>query len=107
MTAACQGLELELVYTKSGTGACDASNMQKLYMGAIECVGVAACVGLQLTVNNLGCDRVFVESLECREGSCGEARFNFLGVGDLDNCALAAVGAQPTGLEKWYGPFFR
>merc|ERR1719491_1528017 len=100
VTAACEGMHLELIYTKQSGGAvCDASNMQKLYLGGIECVGVGSCVGMSLTVNNMGCDRVIVESLECREGSCGEARFAFVGAVDIDNCALAAMGAQPTGLE--------
>ncbi len=41
-------------------------------------------------------------SLECREGSCAGAHFDFQGAVDILNCELAAAGGQPLGLQKCY-----
>lgn len=105
VTGSCQGLEIELIYTPPpgiSQSECDPTAMQKLEMGSLQCIGVSACVDMKLSIRNMGCDRVELRALECREGSCGNAQFEFVGALDILNCELAAAGAQPLGLEKCY-----
>jgi len=105
VTGACQGMELELIYTPPpgiAQSECDPASVQKMEMGSLQCIGVGACVDMKLSVRNMGCDRVELRALECREGSCGGAQFEFQGAVDILNCELAAGGAQPSGLDKCY-----
>jgi len=105
VTSSCQNMEIELIYTPPpgiAQSECDPTAMQKVEMGSIQCIGVGACVNMKLSIRNMGCDRVEMRALECREGSCGGAQFDFQGPIDILNCELAAAGAQPLGLERCY-----
>lgn len=105
VTSACQNMDIQLIYTPPpgiAQSECDPTAMQKVEMGSIQCIGVGACVNMKLSIRNMGCDRVELRALECREGSCGGAQFDFQGAIDIMNCELAAAGAQPLGLERCY-----
>jgi len=100
VTGSCQDMELLIVYTPpAGQLQSDCRSTSRAAMGTLQCVGVGSCVGMHLTVINAGCDRVEVAKVECREGSCGGAVFDFQGAVDILECALSASGAQPQGLS--------
>ena len=76
-------------------GGCGRRGGQDIRIKNIECIGVGACDNMVFTINNNGCDRVIIDNIECRTGSCEGASFNFLGSGSVTQiaqCVLPATG---------------
>ena len=83
-------ISLDLPYKGSCRG-----QSNEIRIKNIECVGVGGCDNMVFTINNNGCDRVIIENIECRTGSCEGATFNFVGMGpatQIAQCVLPATG---------------
>eukprot|EP00486_Rosalina_sp_Unknown_P008990 CAMPEP_0201591826 /NCGR_PEP_ID=MMETSP0190_2-20130828/189882_1 /ASSEMBLY_ACC=CAM_ASM_000263 /TAXON_ID=37353 /ORGANISM="Rosalina sp." /LENGTH=964 /DNA_ID=CAMNT_0048050311 /DNA_START=306 /DNA_END=3200 /DNA_ORIENTATION=+ len=104
VTSACENSKITLNILPPAGTTCDPLVVNDLLLGAISCIGVNACRGMELTINNMGCDNVIIESIECRLDTCADARFNFYGTSAIgvQACELPATGAQPLGIERCY-----
>lgn len=100
VTAACFGMQISLDLPYKGN--CGRAGSKEIHIKNIECVGVGGCDNMLFTINNNGCDRVIIDNIECRTGSCEGASFNFVGSGpvtQIRQCVLPATGGAPLGLH--------
>jgi len=98
VTGSCSGMEIVLNIPGSGQ-QCDPATAKDISLGGIECIDVASCNYLKYTINNHGCDRVLLESIECAERACLGAKFTFIGNVEVQSCSLPATGPQPFGID--------
>ena len=98
-------MKLTLNFLPPAGSTCDPTvTPADIWLGGISCIGVSGCKGMELTINNMGCDNIILESIECRMDTCADARFNFYGTSAIgvQSCELSATGAQPLGLERCF-----
>eukprot|EP00484_Ammonia_sp_Unknown_P019733 CAMPEP_0197049988 /NCGR_PEP_ID=MMETSP1384-20130603/24994_1 /TAXON_ID=29189 /ORGANISM="Ammonia sp." /LENGTH=499 /DNA_ID=CAMNT_0042482343 /DNA_START=105 /DNA_END=1604 /DNA_ORIENTATION=+ len=103
VTSACENLSIVLEITKPANTAC--TNAGTFVLDNIACVGVDSCKGLSFTVINNGCDNVVVQSIECREGTCNGASFNWYGTSPIgvSSCIFPPQQAMDVpGLERCF-----
>eukprot|EP01084_Bolivina_argentea_P038988 72063_1 len=101
VTGACDGLQIALNIPSVPAGF-TCNGMSDFLVESIECIGVEACRNLKFIINNDGCRRMFIETVECRDGSCAGAQFTLNGNVHIDQCVLPGTGIQPMGLEKCF-----
>merc|ERR1712087_7162 len=80
-SGSCNGLQIEINLEGPPVGfRCNPKNNQNtIQFGQIVC-GKNACNGLEIRINNEGCDRVFIEEIQClHPNSCENLQFNVIG----------------------------
>eukprot|EP00485_Elphidium_margaritaceum_P012476 CAMPEP_0202688972 /NCGR_PEP_ID=MMETSP1385-20130828/4347_1 /ASSEMBLY_ACC=CAM_ASM_000861 /TAXON_ID=933848 /ORGANISM="Elphidium margaritaceum" /LENGTH=477 /DNA_ID=CAMNT_0049344043 /DNA_START=56 /DNA_END=1489 /DNA_ORIENTATION=- len=106
VTSSCENLQLTLNFGSPASAASNVCTDPALFeMGEIRCVGVNACRNMTLTVNNYDCKTVVFEMIECRQGSCDGATWNFYGTSPVGiaSCSLPnAVLPANSGLNRCF-----
>ena len=71
--------------------------------GGIKCNSDSACNGMNLMINNRGCDKIILENLQClQHDSCRNANFEFNGDIEIENCECGPSCGFATGLGKCF-----
>ena len=99
---ACNALKIDITLTS--TAVCDTSVAKEIFnIGGIDCGNDLSCQGLEITVNNAGCDKVEIETVEClHDNACNAANFVFIGDIDIKNCQCGPSCDNATGLSKCF-----
>merc|ERR1712176_1713706 len=101
MPGSCEGAMITV--NIAGNGAvCNPASTGEILFSGIQCGRAGACTNLQFNVNNNGCDKVIIESLECFYGARGGASFNLIGNVEVATCELPGSGPQPIGIEACF-----
>jgi len=83
---ACNGLKIELNLPVNPEGC---ANSVTLPFSKISCEKSRSCEGLEITINNEGCNKVTIESIDCIEPtSCDQAQFQLIGDIDITQCRV-------------------
>lgn len=101
----CNGLTIELNITGPPPGyKCNPSLVGSILpFSRISCKADGSCENLQIVVNNEGCEKLVVESLECSgQTSCDYASFEFNGAYEISQCECGASCRRAQGLTKCF-----
>eukprot|EP01083_Nonionella_stella_P065253 170801_1 len=99
----CHNLQIDIYFSEEEGGCGDQSMMNTFRMDKITCANRRSCEGLQITVNNAGCDVVMIDTLECvQHDACNGAVFDFIGAVGIDHCKCGPSCANAQGLESCY-----
>jgi len=72
-------------------------------MSGIQCTNAEACQGMELSINNAGCDKVRIENINClQSNSCNLAKFDLTGDIEIRNCQCGPSCNTATGLSKCF-----
>eukprot|EP01084_Bolivina_argentea_P054797 100475_1 len=80
---ACESLQIGLNIGQD-VSICD----KDIILNSIECIGIESCLDLLFVVNNRGCNKLLIDSIECRDNACENAQFKFDGDITISNCDL-------------------
>lgn len=93
-------IEINLPGPPAGFRCGAASNMR---FSQIACSADSACDGLEIVINNKGCDKVTIDSIECLESNaCKDANFNLIGDVDITQCLCGPSCASASGLNRCF-----
>jgi len=103
----CAGLQLEVNIGEAPPGGMmcnpDTAGTTVVALEGIVCNSRDACKDMQLTINNIGCDKVVLDSIHCQQpGACNGASFAFNGDIDIVDCFCGPSCNFATGLDKCY-----
>merc|ERR1712176_466426 len=100
----CDGASIEVIVGNEGD-KCDGgmATIKTVEMGQIECGDNISCRDSDITIRNVGCDKVKIDMLAClRSDSCKNAKINIIGDVAVDyiNCAVpgACTGCTVNGV---------
>jgi hypothetical protein len=69
----------------------------------VSCDNDISCEGMEITINNAGCDKLILDSIECNAfESCNAAIFNFIGDIDILQCECGPSCTNAQGLGKCF-----
>merc|ERR1711971_3781 len=72
-------------------------------VSGINCGNEEACQGMSMTINNVGCDSVRIESLNCMEhNACNLAHFDLMGDVELSQCLCGPSCDNAMGISKCF-----
>jgi hypothetical protein len=102
---ACSMLQIVIDFSAPPAGyMCRAVDVKDMFaIEGILCSNSAACEGLEITINNEGCDKVLMDTVQCNQyHSCTAAIFNFVGDIDIAFCECGPSCANTQGLDKCF-----
>lgn len=104
---ACEGLKLEINIPGPPPGfMCNpAWSGNLIEWASISCYGQDSCRGMEITINNNGCNRIEIQQIECYSPTaCAGANFQLNGDVTVNNCDLIGSSAGiATGLAQVCG----
>eukprot|EP01084_Bolivina_argentea_P025757 47898_1 len=99
----CNGLEVEINLSGPPPGELCSGAKDIFHISKISCNDKYACEGLQITINNKGCDQVMIDNLECLQpNACNDAAFNLVGDVLIDNCLCGPSCSNTIGLSQCF-----
>ena len=85
-------MKIEINLKGPPTGYRCANTLDVLPFSKISCIAEGACHGLDITLNNAGCENVMVDRLDCTDvDACTDAKFEFIGNVEIKFCVLFAM----------------
>lgn len=77
---------------------------KEIIIGAIVFHGESSGKSTDLTINNIGCDKVIISSIRCTQiSSCPDTNFKFIGSVEIKNCqTFNRLSLLPQSLESCY-----
>lgn len=100
----CSGIDscanMKITIDFMGSACTPLSNVPIVSFSKVSC-GEQACNGLEIIINNVGCNEIVIDSIDCLQpNSCNNAHFVFVGKIDIMQCQCGPSCALAMGLNE-------